>query len=90
MKKSNEPPSSLSSLIDLLSYQRDPWGIKDTQSRHLYMNTAALQYTDTPLRFSLEGKLDGEFPAAWAEYCREAGLDNDIPPRLLEKGIQFI
>lgn len=62
-------PSQLSVLIGLLEHLNAPWGIKDAQSRHLYMNSAAYLYTDTPAHFSLEGKLDNEFPATWAEYA---------------------
>ncbi|MBJ7221994.1 MULTISPECIES: helix-turn-helix transcriptional regulator [unclassified Brenneria] len=54
-------------LITMMEYLNEPWGIKDLESRHVYMNKAAYLYTNTPLDFDIEGKLDDEFPASWAE-----------------------
>ncbi|MDX5626498.1 MULTISPECIES: helix-turn-helix transcriptional regulator [unclassified Brenneria] len=55
------------SLITMMEYLNEPWGIKDLESRHIYMNKAAYLYTNTPLNFDIEGKFDDEFPAGWAE-----------------------
>lgn len=54
-------------LISMMEHLSEPWGIKDRQSRHIYMNKAAYLYTNTPLDFDIEGKLDNEFPAHWAD-----------------------
>lgn len=70
------PALQLSVIIGMLEHLSDPWGIKDAQSRHLYMNKAACLYTATPAGFSLEGRLDGEFPAAWAE-CEDDFIEHD-------------
>ena len=49
----------------------EPWGIKDTESRHIYMNRAAQAYTSTPAGFDLEGKYDADFPTTWAEHAQD-------------------
>ncbi|QTF06997.1 helix-turn-helix transcriptional regulator [Brenneria izadpanahii] len=54
-------------LITMMECLNEPWGIKDLESRHVYMNKAAYLYTNTPLHFSIEGRFDNEFPASWAE-----------------------
>ena len=51
-------------------------GIKDRESRHIYMNKAALLYTNTPLNFDIVGKTDAEFPADWAE-CADDLQEHD-------------
>ena len=53
--------------IALIENLNEPWGIKDTESRHVYMNPLARIYTNTPDNFIVEGKLDVEFPAQWHE-----------------------
>lgn len=53
--------------IALIEKLNEPWGIKDAESRHVYLNPLARKYTNTPDNFSVEGKLDVEFPAAWHE-----------------------
>ncbi|MBI0436558.1 LuxR family transcriptional regulator [Dickeya dianthicola] len=57
----------LHSFIPLLDSLSEPWGIKDLASRHVYMNTRAYSYTNTPTNFDIEGKSDEEFPIGWAE-----------------------
>ncbi|WP_168395428.1 helix-turn-helix transcriptional regulator [Erwinia amylovora] len=56
-------------MIATIENLSEPWGIKDTQSRHIYMNRAARSYTCTPDNYDLEGKLDNEFPTTWAEQA---------------------
>ncbi|CCP05813.1 helix-turn-helix transcriptional regulator [Erwinia amylovora] len=63
--------ANFSTLINMMEHLSEPWGIKDAGSRHLYMNKAAYLYTNTPQNFQIEGRFDGEFPAAWAEYEAE-------------------
>nr|WP_113869550.1 helix-turn-helix transcriptional regulator [Brenneria salicis]NMN92609.1 Response regulator containing a CheY-like receiver domain and an HTH DNA-binding domain [Brenneria salicis ATCC 15712 = DSM 30166]RBP57534.1 regulatory LuxR family protein [Brenneria salicis ATCC 15712 = DSM 30166]RLM28669.1 helix-turn-helix transcriptional regulator [Brenneria salicis ATCC 15712 = DSM 30166] len=57
------------SLITMMEGLDEPWGIKDLESRHVYMNKAAYLYTNTPHRFDVEGRLDEEFPASWTEMA---------------------
>lgn len=66
-----EQYANFSALINMMEHLSEPWGIKDAASRHLYMNNAAYLYTNTPPSFQIEGRFDGEFPAAWAEYEEE-------------------
>ncbi|MEL7627443.1 LuxR C-terminal-related transcriptional regulator [Pectobacterium aroidearum] len=54
-------------LIIMMECLNEPWGIKDLSSHHVYMNKAAYLYTNTPMNFDIEGRLDDEFPASWAE-----------------------
>ncbi|MEX0446638.1 helix-turn-helix transcriptional regulator [Xenorhabdus sp. SGI246] len=61
--------SYLKGLIAMMEHLSEPWGIKDLNSRHVYMNKAAYLYTNTPLQFDIEGKFDNEFPADWAELA---------------------
>lgn len=63
--------SNFSALINMMEHLSEPWGIKDAESRHLYMNNAAYLYTNTPKNFQIEGRFDGDFPAAWSEYEEE-------------------
>lgn len=58
-------------LIAMMEALEEPWGLKDLESRHLYMNSAARIYTNTPENFDVEGRLDSEFPAAWSELAEE-------------------
>ncbi|WP_440862652.1 LuxR C-terminal-related transcriptional regulator [Symbiopectobacterium purcellii] len=59
--------ADFSKAISIIENLDEPWGIKDIESRHVYLNLAAKRYTNTPQKFSVEGKLDIEFPAAWHE-----------------------
>jgi len=68
--------SDFSALIAMMEHLSEPWGIKDPESRHLYMNKAAYLYTNTPQKFNIEGQLDSDFPASWAE-CEEALIEHD-------------
>ncbi|MHA7847297.1 helix-turn-helix transcriptional regulator [Serratia sp. D1N4] len=69
LNKNNK--SYLNGLITMMEHLNEPWGIKDLSSRHLYMNKAAYLYTNTPLNFDIEGRLDDEFPADWAELASD-------------------
>ncbi|MEQ9854654.1 MULTISPECIES: helix-turn-helix transcriptional regulator [Pectobacterium] len=61
----------LSGIISMLGNLREPWGIKNLDSQHMYMNAAAYAYTNTPLKFNVEGKRDNEFPVGWAEFAED-------------------
>lgn len=58
-------------LIDFFTALDEPWGIKNSESRHIFMNHAARLYTNTPFDFDIEGKLDAEFPAEWSELAND-------------------
>ncbi|WP_210769481.1 hypothetical protein [Candidatus Symbiopectobacterium sp. 'North America'] len=57
--------ADFSKAISLIENLDEPWGIKDAESRHVYLNLAARRYTNTPKNFSVEGRHDIEFPTAW-------------------------
>ena len=63
-------------LIAMMEHLTEPWGIKDQESRHIYMNKAALLYTNTPLTFEIAGKRDEDFPAEWAD-CADDLQEHD-------------
>ncbi|WP_340613504.1 helix-turn-helix transcriptional regulator [Xenorhabdus thailandensis] len=67
----NNNNSYLKGLIAMMEHLSEPWGIKDLNSRHIYMNKAAYFYTNTPINFDIEGKFDNEFPADWAELAED-------------------
>ncbi|CDL82893.1 helix-turn-helix transcriptional regulator [Xenorhabdus szentirmaii] len=67
----NDNNSYLKGLIAMMEHLSEPWGIKDLNSRHIYMNKAAFLYTNTPVKFDIDGKLDHEFPADWAELAED-------------------
>lgn len=75
----------MNGLIVMMSGLNEPWGFKDSGSRHIYMNHAARIYTNTPDNFELEGKLDSEFPAAWAELEEELQEHDRVTERRLRK-----
>lgn len=76
MDSSQKNTLYFNTLIAMTEHLDEPWGIKDLESRHLYMNKAAFRYTNTPANFEIEGKLEEEFPAGWAE-CAEALIEHD-------------
>ncbi len=61
--------NNLGGIITVLDNLREPWGIKDLDSKHIYMNSAAYAYTNTPKNFNVEGRLDAEFPVGWADFA---------------------
>ncbi|MFC3394526.1 helix-turn-helix transcriptional regulator [Brenneria rubrifaciens] len=67
MPSSRNAANYIRSLITMMEYLNEPWGIKDLASRHIYMNKTAYLYTNTPARFDIEGRFDAEFPASWNE-----------------------
>lgn len=58
-------------LIQVFDALDEPWGIKDSVSRHVYMNQAARIYTNIPPKFNIEGRLDVEFPVGWSELAED-------------------
>jgi DNA-binding CsgD family transcriptional regulator len=69
MQTQNYDFSIFSAFIPTISGLREPWGIKDIYSRHVYMNDAAREYTHIPPKFDVEGRLDIECPATWSELA---------------------
>lgn len=65
-----DDPQSITALIGFFEQLDEPWGIKDGESRHVYMNSAALHYTSTPSKFDFAGRKDDEFPVAWSEMAQ--------------------
>ncbi|CNK42564.1 LuxR-family transcriptional regulatory protein [Yersinia aldovae ATCC 35236] len=57
------------SLISFMENNDEPWGVKDCESRFMYANKATLKYSQLPLNFDIEGRLDSECPAQWAEFA---------------------
>lgn len=55
-------------LILLCEKNSDPWGIKDTDSRYLYGNSAYIKLLNLPFRFKIDGLLDTELPHPIAEH----------------------
>ncbi|ATW34866.1 helix-turn-helix transcriptional regulator [Candidatus Williamhamiltonella defendens] len=58
-------------MLAIMEHSRIPWGIKDNQSRTVYINEAALDFANIPVGFDFEGRLDQEFPCPWAELAPE-------------------
>lgn len=76
MPQASEKYRHFNSFIATMEHLNEPWGIKDLDSRHIYMNKAAFLYTNTPPSFAVEGAFDHEFPASWAE-CAEDLQEHD-------------
>ncbi|KOC91881.1 helix-turn-helix transcriptional regulator [Winslowiella iniecta] len=89
MDSSQKNTLYFSTLIAMTEHLDEPWGIKDLESRHLYMNKAAFRYTHTPASFEIEGKLDEEFPADWAD-CAEALIEHDKKTELAQNRVAVI
>ncbi|ATF95493.1 Bacterial regulatory proteins, luxR family [Cedecea neteri] len=81
--------SDISLLVSMLEHLDEPWGLKLPDSRHLYMNAAALSYTLTPSNFDFEGKYDAEFPACWAELSADL-IEHDRVTGLSRKKVTVI
>lgn len=56
-------------IIFFIENLNEPWGIKDLDSRHVFMNKAARYYTNTPDKFNIEGNLDVDFPVGWSDLA---------------------
>ncbi|CRL46921.1 Bacterial regulatory proteins, luxR family (plasmid) [Sodalis glossinidius str. 'morsitans'] len=68
-------------LISFMEKSKTPWGIKDRESRFIYMNSAALHFGNLPKNFNPEGLFDSDFPAEWSELSTQF-IEHD---RLAEK-----
>ncbi|WP_312884851.1 PAS domain-containing protein [Candidatus Sodalis endolongispinus] len=47
-----------------------PWGMKDKNSRYVYMNAASLAYFNVPEKFDFEGMTEDEFPCRWSALAQ--------------------
>ncbi|ASV34472.1 PAS domain-containing protein [Candidatus Hamiltonella defensa] len=59
------------SMVAMMERSSIPWGIKDTQSRYVYLNESALDMANIPVGFDFEGRLDEDFPCPWSEFATE-------------------
>ncbi|CNH37822.1 LuxR family transcriptional regulatory protein [Yersinia kristensenii] len=59
------------SLVSFMENNEEPWGVKDCESRFMYVNKATLKLSQLPLNFDIEGRLDSECPAQWAEFASD-------------------
>lgn len=62
---------SFGSLLSFMENNEEPWGVKDCESRFMYANKATLKFSQLPINFSIEGRLDNECPAQWAEFASD-------------------
>ncbi|WP_342221946.1 LuxR family transcriptional regulator [Candidatus Fukatsuia endosymbiont of Tuberolachnus salignus] len=80
---------SFESLFSFMDTSDEPWDIKDTESRHVYANKAALDFWDLPVGYNVEGRLDSECPAPWAEFAPEF-QEQDRKTEENKKGVAII
>ncbi|WP_118986781.1 helix-turn-helix transcriptional regulator [Photorhabdus sp. CRCIA-P01] len=59
---------SFDAFISYMENSNDFWVIKDNESRFVYVNDVAFYYSNLPKGFNMEGRLDSECPAPWAEF----------------------
>lgn len=72
-EKSNLTLDSLSEipLIAIMERSGIPWGIRDNESRMVYINHTTKNFLNIPKGFDFEGRLDQEFPCPWSELADE-------------------
>lgn len=56
-------------LIAIMEHASIPWGIKNKESKFVYLNKASLDFLNIPSGFDFEGRRDEEFPCAWSELA---------------------
>lgn len=56
-------------IILMCENSRDPWAIKNLESRFIYGNKANAALLNLPRKFDIEGKLDSEIPNPTAEFA---------------------
>ncbi len=59
---------SFDAFISYMENSNDFWVIKDNESRFVYANDITMYYSGLPKGFNIEGRLDSECPAPWAEF----------------------
>ncbi|HEN3618143.1 TPA: PAS domain-containing protein [Yersinia enterocolitica] len=60
--------NQLEILIRFWERSSEPWGIKDNQSRFIYVNSRVNKLFNLPDKYSIEGRLDGEIPTPSADF----------------------
>ncbi|MDB6373964.1 MULTISPECIES: helix-turn-helix transcriptional regulator [Photorhabdus] len=70
MKESNQLMIS-PQVINTMSVNNDPWGIKDKNSCFIYGNQALKHLENLPDSFDYEGRFDYELPWDGAEFAKE-------------------
>lgn len=58
-------------LLSFIEKSKLPWAIKSIDLRFVYINKPALDFSNIPLSFDFEGRLDSEFPCPWSEMAEE-------------------
>lgn len=58
-------------LISVMEHASIPWGIKNNESKFVYMNQAAMNFCNIPKGFDVDGRLDSEIPVSWSELAPE-------------------
>ena len=61
----------LGSLIHFFSQSNEPWGIKDLESRFIYVNSRHTQVLGISKSFNYEGRYDEELPCSLCEFADE-------------------
>ena len=61
--------ASYEAFISYMEHSNDLWVIKDHESRFVYVNQPFLHYNNLPKNYNIEGRLDSECPAPWAEIA---------------------
>lgn len=56
-------------LIAIMEHAAIPWGIKNKESKFVYLNKASIEFLNIPTGFDFEGRRDDEFPCAWSELA---------------------
>ncbi|BGI53694.1 MAG: PAS and helix-turn-helix domain-containing protein [Candidatus Hamiltonella defensa (Ceratovacuna japonica)] len=59
------------SMVAMMEHSKMPWGIRDNQSRMVYINQASMDFLNIPRGFDFEGRSDEEFPCPWSELADE-------------------
>lgn len=59
------------SLISFMEHSEELWGMKDEQSRHVFVNKRALSFYNVRKGFDVEGKLDREIPMPSQDFWQD-------------------
>lgn len=83
----------LGSLVSFLKHEKDPWGVKDLDSRFVYVNN--LSHLGINNDFNIEGLLDRELPHPVAELASElimhdsGVIDNKQKTSVIQTALNF-
>ncbi|MFT8210944.1 MAG: helix-turn-helix transcriptional regulator [Symbiopectobacterium sp.] len=76
-------------LISVMEHVSIPWGIKNNESKFVYMNQAAMNFCNIPKGFDFEGRLDSEIPVSWSELAPEL-QEHDRKAEQSKEGAEII